>query len=94
MRAIVCKEFGPPERLVVEEQPMPEITDHQVFVGVKACGEPGHRGLGAPGSGGFAEQIAIDARLCVQILGAMPFDVAAAFLFRYGPSHYALKDRS
>ncbi|MCC6849991.1 MAG: NADPH:quinone oxidoreductase family protein [Deltaproteobacteria bacterium] len=135
MRAVVCREFGPPERLVVEELPTPEITDQQALVDVKACGvnfpdlliienkyqfkpplpfspggeisgvvrevgaqvttlKPGDRVLGAPGFGGFAEAIAIDARLCVPIPDAMPFDVAAAFLFTYGTSHYALKDRA
>ncbi len=135
MRAIVCKEFGPPEKLVVEELPTPEIGDQQVLLDVKACGvnfpdlliienkyqfkpplpfspggevsgvvqkvgakvttlKPGDRVLGAPGFGGFAEELAIDARNCVKIPDAMPFDVAAAFLFTYGTSHYALKDRA
>jgi len=135
MRAVVCKEFGPPERLVVEELPTPEITDHQVLLDVKAAGvnfpdlliienkyqfkpplpfspggevsgvvrkagakvttlKPGDRVLGAPGFGGFAEELAIDARNCVPIPPQMPFDVAAAFLFTYGTSHYALKDRA
>ena len=135
MRAIVCKEFGPPEKLVVEDLPTPSITEHQVLLDVKACGvnfpdlliienkyqfkpplpfspggevsgvvktvgakvttlKPGDRVLGAPGFGGFAEEIAIDARNCVPIPASMPFDVAAAFLFTYGTSHYALKDRA
>ncbi len=135
MRAVVCKEFGPPEKLVVEELPTPAITDHQVLLDVKACGvnfpdlliienkyqfkpplpfspggevsgvvkavgaqvttlKPGDRVLGAPGFGGFAEEIAIDARVCVPIPASMPFDAAAAFLFTYGTSHYALKDRA
>jgi NADPH2:quinone reductase len=38
MRAVLCKEFGPPESLVVEELPTPEIGDHQVLLDVKACG--------------------------------------------------------
>jgi NADPH:quinone reductase len=135
MRAVVCKEFGPPEKLVVEELPTPEIGDHQVLLGVKACGvnfpdlliienkyqfkpplpfspggevsgvvkrvgakvaglKAGDRVLGAPGFGGFAEELAIDARNVVPIPAAMPFDAAAAFLFTYGTSHYALKDRA
>lgn len=135
MRAVVCKEFGPPEKLVVEDLPTPSITDHQVLLEVKACGvnfpdlliienkyqfkpplpfspggevsgvvktvgakvttlKPGDRVLGAPGFGGFAEEIAIDARNCVPIPASMPFDAAAAFLFTYGTSHYALKDRA
>ena len=135
MRAVLCKQFGPPENLVVEDVPTPAIGDHQVLLGVKACGvnfpdlliienkyqfkpplpfspggevsgvvkevgakvtglKPGDRVLGAPGFGGFAEEIAIDARNVVKIPAAMPFDVAAAFLFTYGTSHYALKDRA
>ncbi len=135
MRAVVCKQFGPPESLVVEDVPTPEIGDHQVLLAVKACGvnfpdlliienkyqfkpplpfspggevsgivekvgakvtglKPGDRVLGAPGFGGFAEEIAIDARNVVPIPDAMPFDAAAAFLFTYGTSHYALKDRA
>jgi NADPH2:quinone reductase len=38
MRAVVCKQYGPPESLVVEELPTPEIGDHQVLLEVKACG--------------------------------------------------------
>ena len=38
MRAVICKEFGPPESLVVEDVPTPSIGDHQVLLGVKACG--------------------------------------------------------
>ena len=135
MRAVVCKEFGPPERLVVEELPTPEITDHQVLLDVKAAGvnfpdlliienkyqfkpplpfspggevsgvvravgakvttlKPGDRVLGAPGFGGFAEEVALDARNVVPIPDAMSFGEAAAFLFTYGTSHYALKDRA
>ena len=38
MRAVLCKQYGPPDTLVVEELPSPTITDHQVLVDVKACG--------------------------------------------------------
>jgi NADPH2:quinone reductase len=135
MRAILCKEYGPPESLVVEDVPTPAITDHQVLVEVKACGvnfpdlliienkyqfkpplpfapggeisgvvkevgaqvkhvKAGDRVLGTPGFGGFAEEVALDARNVVPIPDAMSFDEAAAFLFTYGTSHYALKDRA
>src|SRR5690242_7592399 len=134
MRAVLCKQYGPPETLVVEELPSPTITDHQVLVDVKACGvnfpdlliienkyqfkpplpfspggeisgvvkqvgaqvkhvKAGDRVLGAPGFGGFAEEVALDTRNVVPIPDAMSFDEAAAFLFTYGTSHYALKDR-
>ncbi|MCW8196784.1 NADPH:quinone oxidoreductase family protein [Proteobacteria bacterium 005FR1] len=38
MRAVLCKELGPPESLVVEEVPSPEVKPGQVLVKVGACG--------------------------------------------------------
>ncbi|MFN2376852.1 MAG: NADPH:quinone oxidoreductase family protein [Candidatus Binatia bacterium] len=38
MRAVVCKEFGPPESLVVENLPSPRPGAGQVAVRVEACG--------------------------------------------------------
>ncbi|MFT4569211.1 MAG: NADPH2:quinone reductase [Hyphomicrobiaceae bacterium] len=38
MRAVVCKEFGPPESLVVEEIESPELGAGQVRIAVEACG--------------------------------------------------------
>lgn len=38
MRAVLCKEFGPPESLVVEEVPDPEPTAGQVVIDVAGCG--------------------------------------------------------
>lgn len=38
MRAVVCKEFGPPESLVVEEISPPWLGPAQVRVAVHACG--------------------------------------------------------
>lgn len=38
MKAVLCKEYGPPERLVVEELPSLEAGPGQVVVAVKACG--------------------------------------------------------
>lgn len=37
MKAVVCKEFGPPEKLVVEEIPDPEAGAGEVVVDVKAA---------------------------------------------------------
>lgn len=37
MRAVVCKEFGPPEKLVIEERPDPTPGAGQVVVDVKAA---------------------------------------------------------
>lgn len=38
MRAVVCKEFGPPESLVVEEVASPPLAAGQVRIAVEACG--------------------------------------------------------
>jgi len=37
VRAVVCKEFGPPEKLVIEELPDPEPGPGQVLIEVKAA---------------------------------------------------------
>jgi NADPH2:quinone reductase len=38
MRALVCKDYGPPESLVIEERPDPKPTDHEVVVDIAAAG--------------------------------------------------------
>lgn len=38
MKAVLCKEYGPPETLVVEELPSPKPAKGQVVVSVKAAG--------------------------------------------------------
>jgi NADPH:quinone reductase len=38
MKAILCKTFGPPEKLVLEEVPAPRASAGQAVVDVKACG--------------------------------------------------------
>ncbi|MCH2186965.1 NADPH:quinone oxidoreductase family protein [Myxococcota bacterium] len=37
MKAVVCKEFGPPEKLLVEDMPDPEAGPGQVVIDVKAA---------------------------------------------------------
>jgi NADPH2:quinone reductase len=54
----------------------------------------GDRVLASTGWGGFAEEVAVDAARVVAIPDAMDFVSASAFLFTYGTSHYALKDRA
>ena len=38
MRCIVCREFGPPGRLVLEQAPDPEPGPGEVLIGVRAAG--------------------------------------------------------
>lgn len=38
MKAVLCKAFGPPESLVIEEVESPKPGKGQVVIGVKACG--------------------------------------------------------
>jgi len=38
MKAVVCKQFGPPSSLVLEEVESPKLKDSEVVVAVKACG--------------------------------------------------------
>ncbi len=37
VRALLCKEFGPPERLVLEDTPEPSLGPGQVRIAIKAC---------------------------------------------------------
>jgi NADPH:quinone reductase len=134
VKAVLCREYGPPESLVVEDVDDPKPGDGQVVVDVKACAvnfpdvliiqnlyqfqpplpfSPGAEiagivsavgagvndvGVGYPvfastGWGGLAEKIAVDARAVIPIPDSIDFVQASAFLFAYGTSHYALKDR-
>ena len=45
-------------------------------------------------SGGMAEKIAVPAAECVLMPDGMPFGEGAAFLFTFGTSYYALKQRA
>ena len=38
MKAVLCKEYGPAEKLVVEEVPTPSVDAHSVLIDVKAAG--------------------------------------------------------
>ena len=37
MKAVVCKQYGPPESLVIEERPSPQAGPGQVVISVKAA---------------------------------------------------------
>jgi NADPH2:quinone reductase len=134
MKALLCKEFGPPESLVIEDVAPPEATPGMVVIEVKASGvnfpdalmiqgkyqfrppfpfspgcevsgivksvgknvdhvKPGDRVLATPGFGGFAEEVVAPAEVVIPIPDGVPFDSAAAFMFAYGTSQYALVER-
>ncbi|RMD92820.1 MAG: NADPH:quinone oxidoreductase family protein, partial [Alphaproteobacteria bacterium] len=67
---------------------------------VEAVGEgvgrvrPGDRVIALPGSGAFATHAVVPEAVVIPIPDSMPFDEAACFVFTYGTSHYALKDRA
>jgi NADPH2:quinone reductase len=54
----------------------------------------GDRVLASSAHGGFATHLVVDHARVSKIPDAMPFDEAAAFLFTYGTSQYALKERA
>ena len=54
----------------------------------------GDRVLALSGFGGFATHLCIEAAKLIKIPDAMPYEDAACFIFTYGTSHHALKDRA
>ena len=38
MRAVLCTEFGPPEKLAIKDIPVPKPSKGQVRIKVEACG--------------------------------------------------------
>jgi NADPH2:quinone reductase len=93
-----------PDSLIIEDRyqfkPQRPFSPGGEIAGVvEAVGEgvthvkPGQRVLASTGWGGMAEKIAVEARRCLAIPDAMPFDEAAAFLMTYGTSYYALVNR-
>lgn len=71
-----------------------EIAGDVIAVGEGVTGfEVGDRVLALTGYGGFATQIHLDPNRTVKIPDGMPYDDAACFIFTYGTSLHALKDR-
>jgi len=72
-----------------------EIAGEVLEVGEGVTGlAPGDRILALTGHGGFATLINVPAAQAVKIPDDMPYDEAACFVFTYGTSHHALKDRA
>ncbi|MBJ6371687.1 NADPH:quinone oxidoreductase family protein [Sedimentitalea arenosa] len=80
--------------------PRPFAPGGEVAGEIDAVGEGvsglsvGDRVLALSGFGGFATHLTIDAGRVIPIPDAMPYEDAAAFIFTYGTSHHALKDRA
>ena len=135
VRAVLCRQYGPPESLTVEDVDDPVAGEGQVVVDVKACAvnfpdvliiqnlyqfkpplpfspgaeiagvvsavgagvdgvATGDRVFASPGWGGLAEKIAVGASSLVPIPDGIDFGPASSFLYAYGTSHYALKERA
>ncbi|MCU9837088.1 NADPH:quinone oxidoreductase family protein [Ruegeria sp. WL0004] len=80
--------------------PRPFAPGGEIAGEVLAVGEgvsayaPGDRVLALTGHGGFATHLTVKANVAVKIPDAMPYEDAACFIFTYGTSHHALKDRA
>ncbi|MBO9445076.1 NADPH:quinone oxidoreductase family protein [Ruegeria sp. R14_0] len=72
-----------------------EIAGEVLAVGEGVTGfEPGDRVLALTGHGGFATRLTVKAASAIKFPDTMPFEDAACFIFTYGTSYHALKDRA
>jgi NADPH:quinone reductase len=135
VKAVLCKAFGPPETLVLEDVEDPRPGPGQVVLDVAACainfpdvliiqnlyqfkpplpfspgGEVagvvtaispdvtslavGDRVLASTGWGGLAEKVVVAAAAAIPVPEGIDLVHASAFLYAYGTSHHALKDRA
>jgi NADPH:quinone reductase len=135
MKALLCKQFGMPETLVLEEVDTLKAAAGEVIISVGACSvnfpdtliirnmyqfkpelpfspggevagivkevgegvkhlKVGERVFALCGWGGFAEEVAVDARRVFPMLPAMDFVTGASVMYNYGTSYHALKDRA
>ncbi|MBE1294866.1 NADPH:quinone oxidoreductase family protein [Phycobacter azelaicus] len=94
-----------PDTLIIQDlyqmkPPRPFAPGGEIAGVVAALGEGvegfsiGDRILALTGHGGFATHLCIDAGRAIKIPDAMPFEDAACFIFTYGTSYHALKDRA
>ena len=94
-----------PDTLMIEDKyqfqptrpfaPGGEVAGIVDAVGAEVTGfKPNDRVIGLCGWGGMAEYVVTKATKCVAIPATMPYDEAAAFIFTYGTSHHALKQRA
>jgi len=83
-----------------EKPPLPFVPGAEIAGDVLAVGKdvthlrPGQRVAALCQTGGFAQQVAVDAQRCVPLPDAMAYEPAAGFLITYGTSHVALAHRA
>lgn len=135
MRAVLCKEWGGPEKLAVENVPSPSMKEGSVRIAVHAAGinfadlllisgqyqekppfpftpgmeiagivteagagvnaiKAGDRVMALCGTGGYTEEIVIEAQRVFRIPDAMDFPTAAGFPVTYGTSYGAFDWRA
>ena len=94
-----------PDTLIIRDlyqarPPRPFAPGGEIAGEVDAIGEGvtgfavGDRVLALTGHGGFAELACVPAVNAARIPDAMPYDEAACFIFTYGTSYHALRDRA
>ncbi|WP_170398838.1 NADPH:quinone oxidoreductase family protein [Ruegeria arenilitoris] len=94
-----------PDTLIIQDRyqikpPRPfapggEIAGEVLAVGEGVSGfEIGDRVLALTGHGGFATHLTIPSATAIKFPDSMPFEDAACFIFTYGTSYHALKDRA
>lgn len=94
-----------PDTLMIEDKyqfrpPRPFAPGGEVAGDVLAIGPdvtdfaPGDRVLALVGHGGMAEQVVARSAKTLRMADGMPYDEAAAFVFTYGTSYHALKQRA
>ncbi|MES0827302.1 NADPH:quinone oxidoreductase family protein [Ruegeria sp. SCP11] len=72
-----------------------EIAGEVLAIGDGVTGfEIGDRVMALTGHGGFATHVTLPAATAIKFPATMPFEDAACFIFTYGTSYHALKDRA
>ena len=94
-----------PDSLIIEDKyqikpPRPFAPGGEVAGEISAVGSEvsnfkvGDKVIGLVGWGGMAEQVVTKAFKCAPMPDSMPYAEAAAFIFTYGTSYHALKQRA
>jgi NADPH2:quinone reductase len=94
-----------PDTLIIRDlyqmkPPRPFAPGGEIAGDVLAVGEGvtgfavGDRVLALTGHGGFATQVVVKAATALKFPDEMPYEDAACFIFTYGTSYHALKDRA